>query len=115
MFGSLGFPEIVMIMLVALILFGPKKLPEIAKLLGNTIREFKKTINEAKATIQDEIDKADISEDLESIKNDLNEVTKIKSSIKDSIKNEFKKFDISNDINEINKEIEESGDDIDRK
>jgi len=115
MLGSIGFPEIIMIMLVALMLFGPKKLPEIAKLLGNTIREFRKTINDAKATIQDEIDKADIGDDLESIKNDLNEVTNIKNSIKDSIKKEFKKIDITDDINEVKKEIEEVEDEIDRK
>ncbi len=106
MLGSIGFPEIVMIMLVVLMLFGPKKLPEIAKLLGNTVREFKKTINDAKATIQEEIDKADIREDFESIKKDLNEVTNIERTIKDSIKKEFNKIGISDDLNEVKKEIE---------
>ena len=42
MFGSLGFPEIVLIFVVILLLFGPKKLPDVAKMLGKTIREFGK-------------------------------------------------------------------------
>lgn len=111
MFGSIGFPEIVMIMLVVLMLFGPKKLPEIAKLLGNTLREFKRTINDAKSTIQEEIDKADIGEDFKSIKNDIKEVTNLESSLKNSIKEEFKKFDITEDIEKTKKEIEKAVED----
>jgi sec-independent protein translocase protein TatA len=41
-FGSLGTPEIVVIMVVALIVFGPRKLPEIGRQIGNAMREFKK-------------------------------------------------------------------------
>jgi len=40
--GSLGLPEILMIFALVLLLFGPKKLPEIGKALGKGIREFKK-------------------------------------------------------------------------
>jgi len=40
--GSLGLPEILMIFFLVLILFGPKKLPEIGKALGKGIREFKR-------------------------------------------------------------------------
>ncbi len=108
MFGSIGFPELIMIMLVVLMLFGPKKLPEIAKLLGNTVRDFKRTINDAKATIQEELDKADISDEIKNIKDDLSEVANLENTIKDSIKDEFKKFDISDDIKKTKKEIEDA-------
>ncbi|MEN8222096.1 MAG: Sec-independent protein translocase protein TatB [Acidobacteriota bacterium] len=108
MFGSIGFPEIIMIMLVVLMLFGPKKLPEIAKLLGNTVRDFKRTINDAKSTIQEELDKADLGDDIKNIKEDLSEVANLESSIKDSIKDEFKKFDITDDIKKTKKEIEDA-------
>lgn len=90
MLGSIGFPELVMIMLVILLLFGPKKLPEIAKLLGSTIREFKKTINDAKSSIQEEMDKADISDD-------LTEILDIKESIKNTIKSEIEILDFKDD------------------
>jgi sec-independent protein translocase protein TatA len=46
MFGSIGVPEILLILLVILILFGARRLPEIGKGLGKGIREFKKASRE---------------------------------------------------------------------
>ena len=45
MFGSIGFPELILIFIVVLLVFGPNKLPEFAKLLGKTLREFRSTID----------------------------------------------------------------------
>jgi sec-independent protein translocase protein TatA len=50
MFGSLGAPEILVIFVVALIVFGPSKLPEFGKSLGEAIRGFKKSINDGEKT-----------------------------------------------------------------
>ena len=47
MFGNLGLPELLIIMVVILLLFGAKRIPEIAGSMGKGIREFKKNINEA--------------------------------------------------------------------
>lgn len=47
MFGSLGMPEFIVIFVVALIVFGPSKLPDLGKSLGEAIRGFKKAINES--------------------------------------------------------------------
>ena len=47
MFGNLGFPEILIIMVIILLLFGAKRIPEIAGSMGKGIKEFKKNINEA--------------------------------------------------------------------
>lgn len=44
--GSIGIPSMILILVVALIIFGPKKLPEIGKAAGQTLREFKKSTNE---------------------------------------------------------------------
>jgi len=41
--GSLGFPELLIVLVIILLLFGAKKLPQIARSLGEAIREFKKT------------------------------------------------------------------------
>lgn len=47
MFGSLGMPELIVILVVALVVFGPSKLPDLGKSLGEAIRGFKKAINES--------------------------------------------------------------------
>ena len=50
MFGILGAPELIVIFVVALIVFGPSKLPEFGKSLGEAIRGFKKAVNEPDKT-----------------------------------------------------------------
>jgi TatA/E family protein of Tat protein translocase len=55
MFGSLGLPELMLIFVVALIVFGPKKLPEIGRTLGKALGEFKKATDDLKNTIEREV------------------------------------------------------------
>ncbi|HEX6575635.1 MAG TPA: twin-arginine translocase TatA/TatE family subunit [Gemmatimonadaceae bacterium] len=47
MIGNLGFPEIMIILVIVLLLFGAKRIPEIAGSMGKGIKEFKKNINDA--------------------------------------------------------------------
>jgi sec-independent protein translocase protein TatA len=44
MFGKIGFPELILILVIALVVFGPSKLPEIGESLGKSIRQFKKSV-----------------------------------------------------------------------
>src|SRR3954466_14895617 len=62
MFGSLGLPELLMIFVVALIVFGPKRLPEIGKTLGKALGEFKKASDELKNTIEREVHAEELKE-----------------------------------------------------
>ena len=55
MFGSLGMPELIVIFIIALIVFGPRKLPELGRSLGRGLAEFKKATNEFHSTLEDEI------------------------------------------------------------
>jgi sec-independent protein translocase protein TatA len=55
MFGSIGMPELVVILVIALIIFGPRKLPELGRSLGKGIGEFKKASNELQRTLEEEI------------------------------------------------------------
>jgi len=125
MFGSIGFPEVILIFIVVLLVFGPKKMPEFAKIMGKTIREFRKTVNEAKATIEDEIEKVDIAQDLKAIDRDIKDATDINKMIDETdlskdlkgLKNDIKdmtdfekiakKTDISKDLKKIDKDIKE--------
>lgn len=54
--GSLGAPEILMILFIVLLLFGARKIPELAKGLGRGIREFKDASKEIKKNIDEEMD-----------------------------------------------------------
>ena len=54
MFGNLGFPELLILMVVVLLLFGAKRIPEIAGSMGKGIKEFRKNINEATRDITSE-------------------------------------------------------------
>jgi TatA/E family protein of Tat protein translocase len=56
MFGPIGMPELILIFLVALLVFGPRKLPELGRSLGKGIAEFKRASDDLKRTIEDEIE-----------------------------------------------------------
>jgi sec-independent protein translocase protein TatA len=53
---NLGMPEILVILLIALLLFGPKKLPELGRSLGQSIREFKRGAQEIREELQKAVD-----------------------------------------------------------
>ena len=55
MFANIGFPGLILILVVALIIFGPNKLPEIGKAAGQTLREFKKSAYDLTGDVKDEV------------------------------------------------------------
>lgn len=65
----IGGPEILFILLFVLLLFGSKKIPEVARMLGKGMREFRRATDEIKREINDET--KDISDDFKNLKNNL--------------------------------------------
>jgi TatA/E family protein of Tat protein translocase len=55
MFGPIGMPELLVILTIALIIFGPRKLPELGRSLGKSLGEFKRASNELRNTLDEEI------------------------------------------------------------
>jgi sec-independent protein translocase protein TatA len=55
MLSSIGFPGLILILIIALIIFGPSKLPEIGKAAGQTLREFKKSANDLGGDVKNEV------------------------------------------------------------
>lgn len=55
MFGSLGFPEILFILVLALLVFGPKKLPEVGRTIGKALGEFRRATGDLKRSFDQEI------------------------------------------------------------
>jgi len=55
MFGSLGVPELLLIFAVILIVFGPRRIPEIGRTLGKALGEFRKATDDLKSTIEREV------------------------------------------------------------
>jgi len=67
MFGSIGLPELIIIFIVALLVFGPKKLPEVGKSVGKAIRDFKRSTEDIKNKFEDELR----VEEFQNLKDDL--------------------------------------------
>lgn len=55
MFGSIGMPELMIIFVIALIIFGPRKLPELGRSMGKSLSEFKRASNDLRNTLDEEI------------------------------------------------------------
>jgi sec-independent protein translocase protein TatA len=67
---NIGFPELVIIFVIALLVFGPRKLPELGKSLGKGLAEFKRASNELKRTWEEEVRAEE--DELRKIQRDIN-------------------------------------------
>jgi len=76
MFG-IGMPEMILILAVALIVLGPKKLPDIAKSLGRALREFKKATNELKESITIDNELTDVKKAFDEMNDDIREAVDV--------------------------------------
>ena len=83
MFGSIGIPELLIIMALALLVFGPRKLPEVGKSLGKAMREFKRTSEEIRGRIEDEIQASEIKGVAADLRKDIQDIKNIPAALTD--------------------------------
>ena len=57
--GPIGIQELILILVIALVIFGPKKLPELGRSLGKTLAEFRRASNEMKRSIEKELEESE--------------------------------------------------------
>lgn len=94
--GPLGWQETVVIFVLALLLFGPKKLPELGKTIGKALTEFRRASNELKSTFDREMQ--NLEKETESIKQATNEVqTELNKSVHDSSSYDYNYYDSNYD------------------
>jgi len=90
MFGSIGIPELIVIFIIALLIFGPKKLPEVGKSVGRAIREFKKASDELRSKVEEEINATEIKKEMNEVKSDLTEFKDDLNQFQETIKKDLK-------------------------
>jgi TatA/E family protein of Tat protein translocase len=103
MFG-IGMPEMLVILALALIVIGPKKLPDLAKSLGRAMREFKKATSEFKETIQLESELSEVKETFSDFSDE------VKDAVDLNLKPERQKADKIGSDDDKNKEKDRQGD-----
>jgi sec-independent protein translocase protein TatA len=86
--GPIGMPEMVAIFVIALLLFGPKKLPELGRTLGKAITEFRRASNELKATFESHL--SELEKENQSLKQSLSPYTAPDYSSGYSYDNEYR-------------------------
>lgn len=69
MFGSIGGPEVILLFIAALLLFGPRRLPEIARTLGKAVADFRRATNEFKINLEREVQLEEIKAVIRPIEN----------------------------------------------
>ncbi|MGD8210840.1 MAG: twin-arginine translocase TatA/TatE family subunit [Desulfobacterales bacterium] len=103
MFG-IGMPEMLVILALALIIIGPKKLPDLAKSLGRAMREFKRATNEFKETIQ-------LDSEISEVKETFNDISDgVKNVVDLNLKSENQKTNVVDSDNDKNEEKDETKD-----
>ena len=93
MFGSIGPAELILIFVIALLVFGPKKLPEIGRSVGKALREFKKTSDEIKGRIEEEIEASEIKDIRKDIRSGLDDIKSGVKSFQDDVKKDLEKHE----------------------
>ncbi|MCP4897287.1 MAG: twin-arginine translocase TatA/TatE family subunit [bacterium] len=104
MFGPLGVPEIILIFCVALLLFGPRQMPQIGRTIGRALGEFRRASNDFKRTIEDEVAMEEIRDVEKDLRSASAEAVGFVREVADETVHESEEVEDSKDQGESEKE-----------
>jgi len=107
MFG-IGMPEMLLILAIALIVIGPKKLPDLAKSLGRAFAEFKRATSELKESLEIDDELKDIKTTFNGMSDEIKEAINVKAGTESEDKNVSSDYDKEKNENEIKDKDSES-------
>jgi len=111
MFG-IGFSELILILVVALVVFGPDKLPEVGKTMGKTVKEFKSAVNRIDSEIKKEVntvsEAAGMSETIKDLNKDLKQAEGVMKGFDKELKDINSINPLKNEINDLNKGLKQA-------
>ena len=85
-FSFIGFQEIVIILFITVLVFGPKKIPEIARGLGEGLRAMREATDEIKREVMESAEKMDVTKDIKKVQEDMeSEINEAKKGIEDAV------------------------------
>lgn len=85
-YSFIGFQEVTMILLISVLVFGPKKIPEIARGLGEGLRAMREATDQIKREVMDGVDKVDPTSEIRKTQNEIEaEIKSAKEEIDDAI------------------------------
>lgn len=102
MFG-IGMPEMLMILAIALIVIGPKKLPDLAKSLGRAMREFKRATSEFKETLSADDELSEVKKAFDDMNTDIKDAVDITSPVKNILSTDTDKIEQQTTENQTNR------------
>ena len=111
MFG-IGMPEMLLILAVALIVFGPKRLPELAKSLGRALGEFKRATSDLKESIETESGLDEVRTSINDVKKDIQSPTAVSTDAAKKASSESKSDQSDDPLAKVKTAFDQMNDDV---
>ena len=116
MFGSIGGFEMLVLMGIGLLVFGPRKLPEIGRTLGKAMLEFRRAVMELRSSIEKEINLEELQDATRSVSREVNEgIRDVTDAAQSVIPQEIQEIKDITEIRQIDPRVDQRSDDAVQK
>ena len=105
---NIGFSELILILVVALVIFGPDKLPEVGKTMGKTIKEFKAAVNKIDSEIKKEVNDVAQATGMDETLKDLKQAEQSLKGIDKNLKDISKINPLKNEMDDLSQDLKKA-------